>query len=313
MLVNRQVILAEVEATYNVDPTPTGADNAIEVENLRIVALEGLRMVERPSVRASIGTRQQIYGGAMRAVSFDFELRGSGAAGTPPEASPILRAAGLSETIAAGVSVTYAPVSTGHESMTLYGHQEEDTTGVRHIITGIRGSIAFRWEAGQRGMATFTGHGHLVGEADVANVTPVYDTTRPPVFLSAGFDVGGFAAVINALAIGLNNQLSTAPSANAADGYGDVQVTKRDVAGSFDPEAELLAVFDPFTALRNGTTLAVQTGVLGATAGNRYQVTAPAAYYRDVTEGDRDGVMVYDLPVGFAEVAGDDEFSLVFT
>ena len=96
MLTNRQVILLKIEGTYKTDPTPTAAADAILVENLT-VAENGLRMVERPAIEQNIGTRQGLYAGTLYDITFDMEIKGSGAAGTAPECGQALQAVGFGE------------------------------------------------------------------------------------------------------------------------------------------------------------------------------------------------------------------------
>jgi len=143
MIINREVILVKEEVTYNLDPVPVEGDDAILVENLAW-ANEGLRMNERPAVRASIGQLQQVYGGMLRTVTFDVEMKGSGVAGTPPEMADLLEACGMLETVVAVTSVTYTPASTGHKSATVYYYQD----GTLMKLTGCRGSVSFNMEVG---------------------------------------------------------------------------------------------------------------------------------------------------------------------
>ncbi len=310
MLTNREVILAEIEVSYGVDPVPLEATNAILVENIGW-SNEGLRMNERPAVRQNIGMLQMVFGGTLRAITFDVELKGGGGAiDLPPEVGPLLRACGFGETINAAVDVQYAPVSTGHESVTIYYFQD----GIRHILTGCVGNASFNLETGALGKISFTFTGHLISVTDVALPTgPVYTTNVPPPLISTPFVIGGYSAIINALAFDLSNTVATPPDMSASDGYSQVRITQRDVQGSYDPEAVLIAVDDPFTALSAGTPLVVGTGVIGSVLGNRIEFDFVRAYNKDVSPGDRDGIRTYDIPLGFAESAGDDEVNITFT
>jgi len=307
MLVNREVILAKIESTYGTDPTPVATDGIL-IENISW-SQEGLRMNDRPAVRASIGTLQQVYGGALKTISFDVEIKGSGTAGTPPEADVLLRACGLGVTNVASTSDTYAPVSTAFESITIYYYQD----GMRYILTGCRGNVAFNFETGAIGKMSFTMTGHIGTVADIALITPTLDSTVPEPVLSAAVTVGGFAAIVNAFTFDMSNTIATAPDMGASDGYGEVQITKRDVNGSYDPEAELIATEDPHADLIAGTQLAMDLNTVGSTGGNIYNLTMPVLSYRDLSPGDRDGVRTYEIPFGAAESSGDDELSLVFT
>ncbi len=309
MLVNREVILAKVETVYGTDIIPVEGTDAMLVENPSW-SNEGLRMNERPAVRANISMLQQVYGGHLKSVTFDVELKGGGGAvDVPPEFGPLLRGCGFDETINAAVDVQYAPVSTGHESLTIYYFRD----GLREILTGCRGNVSFNLETGAIGKMSFTFTGHVAEPTDVALASPTYLSNVPPALIGVPFTIGAFAAVINALTFDMSNTVATPPDISSSDGYSEIQITQRDVNGSYDPEAELIATENPYNDLTAGAALALTTGVIGVAPGNAYQIDAPAAYYRDVSPGDRDGVRTYDIPVGFAESAGDDEVLLTFT
>ncbi len=309
MLTNRDVILIKIESTYGTDAVPVEGTDAILVES-QGWANEGLRMNERPAVRANIGLLQSVYGGRLGSVTFDVELKGSGGAvDDPPEIGTALRACGLGEMINAAADVTYEPVSTGIESVTIYYFQD----GIRYILTGCRGNVSFNLETGAVGKASFTFTGHIALPTDVALPAPTYDGVVPVAIINTPFVIGGFSAIINALTFDMSNTIAMPPDMAAIDGYSEVQITQRDVNGSFDPEAELVAVDTPLTDLENGVAQALTTGKIGSGTGAEYQVTMPAVYYRDVSPGDRDGVRTLETPFGATESTGDDEVSIVFT
>lgn len=308
MLTTREVILVKEEATYNTDAAPSPSSDAVLVENLQW-SNEGARMNERAAVKNTFGKLQQVFGGTLRTVSFDVEIKGSGAAGTPPEFGPLLKACGMAETIVASTSVTYDPASTGIKSATIYYYQD----GTLMKLTGCRGDAEWKTPTGEVGKMTFTMTGHVSPVTDVALPNPSYDSTVPAPFIGAGFTVGSYGPVIANLTVSLGNQLAMPPDANAADGFGEVRITGRDVAGSFDPEHQLVAT-SPFDAdWRAGTTFSMATGTIGSAAGNIYEITAPAMYYRELSPGDRDAIRTLEISCGFTESAGDDEISIVFT
>lgn len=310
MLTNREVILAKVEVTYGTDSVPVEATDAKLVENIGW-SNEGLRMNERPAVRQNIGMLQMVFGGTLRSITFDVEIKGSGGAvDDVPELGTLLRGCGFGETIAPATDVQYQPVSTGHESLTIYYFQD----GIRHIMVGCRGNASFNLETGALGKISFTFTGHLVDVTDVAlPAAPVYQVNVPPPLINVPFSIGAYSAIINALAFDVSNTVATPPDMSASDGYSEIRITQRDVQGSYDPEAVLIAVNDPYTELQAGTLLAVTTGVIGSAVGNRIQVDMPAAFEKDISPGDRDGIRTYDIPLGFAEDTGDDEVLLTFT
>jgi hypothetical protein len=307
-LVRRRVLLAKAETVYNTDSVPTGAANAILIEDLNW-SPEGLRMVDRPAIRGSLGALQQVYGGSLLSVSFSAEVKGSGAAGTAPELGPLFLGSAMAETIVAATSVTYNPASATQSSLTLYFYED----GTLTKLTGCRGNVDFVGEVGARLMASFTFQGHFSGPTDVALATPTYDTTIPPILINGNFTIGAFGAIIQALNVSSGNTLEVPPNLSSADGYGEVLVTSRDINGSINPEQTLVATKDFMAAFKAGTTEALDTGVLGATAGNRVRIQMPAVYYRSISPSERQGVLAYDLPFGAAEVTGDDEMSISFS
>jgi len=131
----RKAALLKTEAVYATDPVPTGAANAVLLKRGSFNPLEGEHL-PRELLRTGFGSHPGTFVG--RHVSFELavDLAGSGAAGTAPAYGAMLRAAGLAETIAAGVSVTYTPVDTGFESLGAYFNHED----TRHIATGARGN-----------------------------------------------------------------------------------------------------------------------------------------------------------------------------
>jgi len=307
MLVNREIILAKTETVYGTDAAPVGTDAVLF--DKASWSHDSVRMNERPAVRSSLAPLKAVYGGSLKQIKITCEIKGSGTAGTAPEIGPLWRACGLGETIVAVTSVTYKPVSSGKESCTIYYYQD----GVVHKLTGCVGEPSFSVDVGGRAMVDFTMTGHSVAPIDAALPTPTYDATTPPPFLSASFTVDSYAAVITKLAFSLGNAIGKPGNASAADGYGTIQITKRGVKGSFDPEYNLIATYDWITKWRTGATGALATGTIGSTAGNRWAISMPAVYYSEMGPGDREGVRTLEVGFGAVESTTDDEVSIVYT
>jgi len=314
MIKSRSFILAKIESVYGTDPVPVVGTDAIMVEDLAF-SFAGARMNERPATRPSLGKLQQVYGGALGQVSFSAELKGPGSAysaSNKPEIDPLLRACAMAVTLVTtpgSETATYKPVSTGHESCTIYFYLD----GTRHILTGCRGTVEFSMETGARGMAKFTLTGHVAARTDTALGAPTFDSVAPPTMKGGSLLIGAYAAVVNAVNFNLGNTVAMPPSLNAADGFADIRITGRDVTGSFDPEDIIVATY-PFEAnWKAGTAAVLDTGVIGGTQYNRFKATFPVCYYREIAHGDRDGIATYDLTFGAAESAGDDEVSLIYS
>lgn len=312
-LILRTTLWAKIESQYGTDPTPTGTD-AVLAEDVSW-SFEGARMNERPATRPNLGKLQYKYGGTLCQLSFSCELKGPGsayAAAVRPEVDALLRACGMGATVVTTPgteSCTYKPVSSAMESATIYFRRD----GKQMILTGCRGNVEFTFEAGARSMAKFTLTGHVGVDADVALGTPTYDSILPPAVLNAPLQIGAYSAKVQSVSFSLNNQVSLVPDIAAADGFGEVQITGRDVSGTINPEDPLVATY-PFVAnYKAGTTAALTTGLIGATQYNRLTASFPGVYWREVAPGDREGLATLDLTFGALESSGDDEVSLAFT
>lgn len=307
----QQAIWAKIESAYNTDPTPAG-DDFVEVENLQPNPAESARLIERNLIQSSLAPRRPQYGGSLFGFTFDVEVKGSGSAGTAPRIGALLRACGLAETVAAGVSVTYEPSSdvANHDSVTIYYKEGPNL----RKVTGCRGTVTFNLEPGQRIMASFTMMGHINQESQTSAPAQTAESTLPPPFLGASFQADSFSVPISALAVDLSNTMGIAPDPNASDGFGEIRVTARAIQGSFDPEAQGIATKDFIGQFRSATAFAIQTGVLGSAAGNRVAFSMPECQYTNVGYGEREALLTYDLSYGaYPTSSGDDDLAIQFT
>jgi len=310
MLTKRAIIAAKAETTYNTDATPTAATDAILVEDLQPGLAEGARMQDQPVVRPSLGTKPQIYGGSLMQLQFSVPIKGSGTAGTAPEWGRLMTACGFAETVSVGTNVVYAPASSGFDSLTIYYWQD----GLQYNLTGARGAWSLTGNAGERAMLQFTFTGHVSGPVDdPLPSSPAFDDTEGPIVKSASMTVGGDTLEIGALTLDSGVEVASPADINGADGYGEITITGRDINGQIDPKAVLVATKDLIGDWRAGTDAAINTGVIGSTAGNRFQLELPACRYRDASLGDRDGLVTHQMSFGAHEVSGDDEATLTLT
>jgi len=311
--VSNEAILAKIESVYGTDPVPVVGTNAVLTMTPQL-DFEGLRMVDRNPVRANINTLQQVYGGTLAKLSFSCEIKGSGAAGTAPEIGTLLRMCAMGETIVAATSVTYKPISSSHESGTLYYYE-----GGRklHKLTGARGNVTFRLAAGGLAVAEFEFTGHYTAPTDVSQPAPTYNSQVPRAALNMAFSLGGVTSLIaREWSIGLNNTIAMPPSLAAADGYGEVQVTRQDVAGEIVMDAELASVIDTDAQLIAGTGITWASGTLGSVAGNRIAFSSATSglVWRNRQIGEADGMRIRTKPFGLQDSSsGNDAVAVAFT
>jgi hypothetical protein len=309
--VSNEVILAKIETTYNTDPVPVAATNAVLVQNLS-AKVAGLRMQQRPAIRANLNNLQAVFGGQLMELSFDCEIKGSGTAGTPPEIGVLLRGCALHETVVAVTSVTYNPISSAHESITIYWYEGGKKL---HKITGARGDYTVKVTAGGVALISFKFTGHYTPPTDVSIPTPTYLNTVPRAALSMTVTIGGVTVVCRDWSVSAGQTVALPPSLGATDGYSEVQVTDQNFTGTMTVESELSSVIDFDALLIAGTAGTFSTGTLGSVGGNKFALSSATngLYFmsRDWAEGE--GLRLRTMPFGLVDNAGNDAVAMVFT
>jgi hypothetical protein len=309
LLTRKRTILSKIEATYGTDPVPTGAANAILVSNISVTPME-TTLVSRDLVRQYMGNSENLAGSVYGKLEIEVELAGSGTAGTAPAFGPLLRGCGMSETISAGVSVVYAPVSGAFESVANYFNQD----GVLHKMTGSRGSWSLAMSAQGIPKLKFAFQGLY---------SPVTDTPAPPgvVFTAwqtplvvnnvntTGLTLQGFAGlVLSDLSVDVANAVTFR---SLVGGSEQVLITDRKPAGSITFEATTVAAKDWWTAARSAATGPLSI-THGTAAGNKVKVDAPKAQVTQPNYSDKDGIAMIQASLVLVPNTGNDELTLTF-
>lgn len=302
------VLLAKVETTYGTDPTPTGAANAMRVRNVKINPMEGQdlpRDLDLPAM-ANQGT---IPADLHMKLEFEAELAPSGAAGTPPAFGPLLRGCGMAQTIAAGVSVTYNPVTNNHESLTFYFQ----LGGTLWKIKGARGTVKLQCAAQKIPVLAFSFLGLWEAPSDVAAPTPVFTAWQKPVIVSNTntpiFTVNGTSLVLKDYSLDLGVKLEP----RFLVGSHSIEITDRGEMLDMRVEAVPMATFNPFT-LANLMTEVPIVLAHGLGAGKITTITTPLAQLQRLSGlEDSQGIVEWPLKAAPQMNAGNDQFTIVFT
>lgn len=304
LLTRRRVILAKIETSYGVDPTPTGASNAILVRNLNVTPLSA-EVVSRDLVRPYLGTSEQLIASKHVEVEFEVEIAGSGTAGAAPKYDPLLRACALAATTTAGTSVAYTPVSAAMESVTIYYNVD----GVLHKVTGARGTVEFDFAAGQIPVMKYKFTGIYNAPADTALPTVDYSAFVTPLAANSAnttaFSFFGYSAPLQSINFNLSNSVNY----RTLIGTEYVQITDRKVEGTAVFEAPTIATKDYF-ATAIGTALGALTLTHGVTGGNKFKVDSSRIDITQPTYTDSNGVVMLSVPfVAVPSSAGNDEIT----
>jgi len=308
VLTRRRLILAKIESTYGTDSSPAGS-NAVLVRNLEIQPLLS-ETVNRELVRPFLGQSEQLLSQTRVEVSFEVELAGSGTAGTAPAYGAVLRSCGLSETLVTSTSATYAPESDGFESCTIYYHQD----GIRHKVTGCRGTFEMSCEVGQIPVISFTMTGIYNAPTDVTLPTPTYTNQATPVIFKEGnttsFSAFSYAGCLMSYSFNMANDVIYRELVGCTK---EILITNRAPSGTVVIEAPTITTKDFFT-IATGTTTGSITFQHGQTAGNRVTMTTAQSDLGNITYSDQDGIQMLNLPfIAVPTSAGNNEMSLVFT
>lgn len=306
LLSRKRTILAKTEVTYGVDPTPTGAANAILVRNLNITPLNA-ELVSRDLVRPYLGASEQLLASSYVTVEFEVEMAGSGTAGTAPAYGPLLLACGMTATTSAGVSVTYAPVSAAFGSATIYYNID----GVLHKVTGARGNVEMNIEVGQIPVFRFTFTGLYNAPTDTAAPAVTYTAFQTPLAANSdntsAFSLYSYSGALQSLNVNLNNAINY----RTLIGAEDVLMTDRQVGGTAVFEAPTVAQKD-YWSLALGSTLGSMGITHGTTAGNRVEIASTRAKVNNPSYQDSNGIHMLQTPFNLVpSTAGNDEISIV--
>lgn len=310
MLTNRGLILGKPEVTYGTDAVPTAAANAILAGNVQ-VSVDG-NLLTREYLRESISQLSAFVGRKLVRVTFETEIKGSGAAGTAPRHGFLNRMCAMSEVIVGGTSVTYAPISSGFESGDIYAYMD----GILHKITGVYGSKKISLPGGQFGKFSWEMQGlfNLPIDAGIA-AGAVFDATVPQMVQSQALTLGGYTPIAAALEIDLGVQIGERPDLNSAEGLKGLLVRSRQCRGSIDPEAVIEATHTFWANFKNGTLVALAGNLLGSVAGNKVAFTAPKVQYESIAWTDRNGQRAYNTGLRFTPTTDilSDELAEVYT
>lgn len=306
------ILLAKSDVTYGTDPVPTGGANAMVAHGVELSPLDG-EEVERANMQPYFGNFQTLVATQFMRLRFAIELAGGGAAGTAPKFAPLLLACAMSETVSAGVSVTYAPVSANLGSVTIYCNID----GKNHKLISARGNAKPGLNAKGKPVINFDFMGLFLPAstpvADTALPAPTYTGWQAPLPMNKAnttASLHGIAVNCSAFELDAGNQVEK----RDLTGVDTVEITDRKSTGSITFEDTTQAVKDWVGAAR-AKTLGNLSIAHGTTAGNIVTISAAGTCeLGKPSYGNDQGVVMTTIPLRFVPTsAGNDEWSIVFT
>ncbi len=313
ILTRLKVIAGKVESTKGTAETLTASEATMVISQANYTP--DIVMVEREILSASLSKFSALSGTKAGAIAVRTELKGAAAAGTAPKIGEFLKAAGFSETVVASTSVTYNPISTGVETITVGEYSDDDaSTGLRHLIAGAAArSCRISGNVGEPMFVDMEFFGKYQDTTDVAPLAPTLDTLAPPVLLGATFTIGGYAANISNITIDYAPSVALRSDITEATGWDHALIVDRTPTISFDAEQPLVATYD-FLGIMKAATEGALSLAYGSDAGNTITITAPKVQYTSISEGDRNGIATFQVEGRLnRDSSADDELVIAFT
>ncbi len=303
-----KVLLVEIETAYGVDPTPTGAANAILATNVVLTPMAG-NDVSRNLEMPWLGAQSTIASELHATLKFNVEMVPSGTLGVAPAWGPLLRACAIAETIEAGTSVAYNPISDNHESATVY-------LWIGNTLfksSGVRGTADIMMTAQGIPYLEFTLTGLFTPPSEVARAVPALAAFKKPL-LATSKNTPTFT--MNAIPFVMRSfKLDFANSVQNFFLIGDESVEITDRADVIDTtvRAVPLSTFDPFDLAANQATVALQL-VHGTVAGLKTTIDVPTAeMQRTQSLTNTNGVMEWPLRLVPLPTVGNDQWTITLT
>lgn len=310
MLSKKWAVLAKVESVYGTDPTPTTSD-LIYTDNPSVEIVG--KQLERTHPMSNYGKNASINIGESVKISFNMELQADwdASADSAPTIGKLLKACNFTETVNTGSNITYQNNSSqAGTSLTFYIYKDS----ILYKISGCRGELKGSHNSGDKINFSFEFEGiydpdTYKSDASFPSITVTLSDIC--IFQNGEVVIGAYSSpIIDNFNWAMNNQISKRQDANSPKGIHSIYIAGSAPTVSIDPEIVALSTFNAQSLWESNSLVDVVCAFKHpSTAGFECNLTLSNMQYKDVKDGDRDGIMVHDLNL---EVGGDTDVSLVF-
>ncbi|GIT85405.1 phage tail tube protein [Roseobacter sp. OBYS 0001] len=301
-----KIIAAAIETTYGTDEDPGGAD-AIYAKEVSLTPMEG-NDLDRELELPHFGSQGTIPVELHSKLSLKVELAPSGTAGLAPQWGPLLRACGVAETISAGTSVTYNPITNGAESLTIHFF----IGATRHVLKGTRGNARFELTAQGIPHIMFEFTGLFALPSEETRPTPVFTGWQKPQHVTetfTAFTLNAVTTVMRSFTMEMGNAVET----RFLVGPESILITDKSEQIECTIQAVPLTRLDPYTLALNATDVALNLRH-GVGAGKIATIAVPLAQMQR-PQGLQQPQNITEWPLRLVPRtnAGNDQWTLTLT
>ena len=249
-------------------------------------------------------TEPGVIGGRMGKCTFTSELRGTGSGGLEPGLAILLQACGFLQT--AQVYNTHS-LFTAQKTITIDVFED----GMKKVLYGAAGTFTIEGEEGQRVLFRFDFDGLYADDIDVG--IPAYSpsTAAPIMFGGGSFAYDGESQLISKFSLDAGMVVSPKQDIAGPGGVTYSFQSTYDPVISWDPESDLVAndnVHGDWVAGNEGVMQLVM-----ADASDTFTLAMILVQYKEIPEGIRNNLRIYDATGQCRNSSGNDSIILTVT
>ncbi len=305
-----KIILGKIESSYGVDPTLTGAANALLLTNVNLSPMEG-EDIDHEEELPYLGNSTSSATALRMRLRASVNLAPSGVPGTPPPWGMLFKALGCSETIVTSTSVTYRPLSDGHDS----AYCKMWIGNTLYAFKGSRGDGTLRFPAQGLPKLDLDLQGLWVKPSEVTRPAPVtLSSWKRAQIVSAAhtptFTIDSVPLVMRELSMALGNAVEPRLLVPTEQ----ILIVDRKEKISARVEAVPLTTFDPF-GLAIDETETVDVNLVHGYAAGKIMTFIAGACQMERLSGleNQQNIKEWPLSLKPLPINGNDQWSLALT
>lgn len=294
LLDRKSVVAAKAEVTAGTAVSLAAADGAMNCYNWKLEP--DIQFDDRPG-QAGFSQLASIHGIRMGRATFETDLVGSGADGTPPFWMSVLA-------VACGMDLTTDALACGTttRTITLGGFKD----GLLESIAGACGSFVINLNAGRAGRIAWTFTGKIVNDTDTAIIAPTFPTTLPPRWAGGTASIHSLACQLSSFSLDRGAEIIGRQDPADSTGILACHVVDAKPKATADPEATLVATKN-FQSLQQAHTEGALSIVVGTVAGSTFTIASSTAQILQAPTDARDKIVTRALDM---QLNGTTAFSI---